>query len=216
MKHFFALFLATVILGLSLQAQDKKEELLDQVKEMSWCNAMLVDRHCTINVPDECWTKLVNKKEVMEGYSSLWKMGNSIVAFAKYMQWGDDLSSKNGDAFVKKEDQKEIEAIADAFKSKISFKIDATGMPCSGKNYELMMRYLDAIVRFVKDPVYGSGVDQWKPKSGEMHIALIISNTVKDIVVKTDGKNFTITAPYINEPNDWIGKIDKGLAKGGS
>ncbi len=216
MKKIMMLLFATVICMQSLVAQEKKEALVDQVKEMSWRNAMLVDRHCTINIPDECWTKLLEKKDSYAGYSTFWHIGNSIIAFAKYMEWGDDLSKKSDDKFVKKEDQKEIEEIADAFKTKISFKVDATGMPCSQKNYELVIRYMNPIIEFLANPVSYSSVDNWKPKGSEMHISLVMSNKVKDIVVTTDGKNFTITAPYINEPSAWDTKIHKGLAKGGS
>jgi hypothetical protein len=216
MKQIIVLFFATVVLGLSLQAQDKKEELIDQVKESSWLYSMLVDRHCTFNLPDECWTHLLANRDSYSGKNTCWYLGNSLVAFAKYMEWGDDLSRKNSDSRVTKEEQKEMEGMADAFKTKFSFKIDATGMPCSKKNYELIIRYTGAIYEFLNNPVSRSEVDQWKPKTGEMHIALVMSNTVKDIVVKTDGKNFTITAPYINEPSAWDSKIYKGLAKGGS
>jgi hypothetical protein len=200
----------------TMPAGSGKPELVDQVKtDYSWCDGMLVDRHVTIKAGKECWTLLLDKDQTNQGAKWYRNMGYAITYFAKHMGWGD-LTGKDGYDYGDKEKQNEMEQIANPFKNKISFTLDAAGMPCTKLYYELMMRYTGSISDFLENPPYHSGVQNWKPKSGEMHITLIMSNKVKDLAVTTDGKNFTITAPYIAEPVDWGTKLKKGLTKGGN
>jgi hypothetical protein len=215
MKKLLFAFLLTISIVLGCFAQTGKAELITQVKQVSWCDGMLADRHCVINVSNDCWVKLLDQNQTAQGAKWFRNMGYAITYFAKYMNWGN-LTDKDGYDYGDKEKQTAMEEIADSFKTKISFTLDANDMPCTQANYELMMRYMGTIYDFLQQPDYQSHINGWKPKSGEMHIKLALSNKIKDIAVTTDGNNFIVTAPFINEPDDWNTKMIKGLAKGGS
>lgn len=205
----------TLIFSQKIIAQNKAD-LVDQIKtDLSWCDGMLVERHVTINADKNCWALLLDKTLTNQGAKYYKVAGYSIAYFAKHMGWGD-LTEKDGYDYGDKEKQEVMAQIADAFKGKISFTLDAAAMPSTKLNYQLMMRYTSTIFDFVKDPAHQSGIENWKPKGGEMHLKLAMSNKVKDIVVTTDGKNFTVTAPFLSEPDGWDSKIKKGLTKGGN
>jgi hypothetical protein len=216
MKKTLVLTLFAAILFLpSMGKAQSKETLIEQIKaDYSWCRGMLADKFTTINVSKDCWAQLLNKDLTAQGAKWYAGLGYSIMYFAKYMGWGD-LTDKDGTDYGDKEKQAEMEQIANQFKTKVSITLDAMEMPSKQNYYDLMMRYLSSIGDFIQDPPYQTRIEKWKPKSGEMHIKLVMSSKVKDIGVSTDGKNFVVAAPYLQEPVDWTTKLIKGLAKGG-
>lgn len=210
-KEIFSLILTTLfVVGF---AQDHMKDITNHVKETgSYTAGAVGEKSVTIKAPEACWKWIGDDNHVASGSNWVAYQGRYLAAFAKYMGWSDvyDLSPSYGDTDMKKQ----IDGEVDGFKNKISLVLDAGDMPCTEENVKLMMRYGSTPGEFMEELLsYNS---TWKPKGGEMHVKVVMSGKVDDINVTTDGKNFTVTAPWKGEPREWDTKIDNGLKKGGN
>lgn len=194
-------------------AQGNMTEIIDHCKQVGSYTAATVGEKCIdIKAPEGCWKWIGDPNHVASGSNWIDYQGRYLAAFAKYMGWSNvmDESPSYGDTDKKKF----VESEVDGFKNKISLLLDAGDMPCTEENCKLMMRYGATPGEFMEELLNYSGT--WKPKSGEMHVKVIMSGKVSDIQVTTDGKNFTVTAPWKAEPSEWDTKIKNGLKKGGN
>lgn len=212
MKKLLMTLLATITITQSF-AQGNMATAIDDAKKSGSYTAAVVGENCiTIKAPEDCWKYLGDNASTASASNFINYQGRYLAAFAKYMGWSDvaDKSPSYGDDDGKKFVEDEVKI----FKGKVSLSLDAGDMPCTEENCKLMMRYASTPGEFMEELL--SYKSSWKPKSGEMHVKVLMSSTVKDIDVKTDGKNFTVTCPWKNEPSEWDSKIDAGLKKGGS
>ena len=207
--------LATTLFTMQVSAQQTQHtaDLVAGAKEKyDWVGSTVAERTVKANLTEECWTMFLDPNAYVNGYKWFSGWGYAIAQFAKHMGW--DKSIDETVAYGDSDKKARIEKQVDTYKDKVSFTLDMGKMPCTDENARLMWRYTNAISGYIEsDVMYGAG---WKPKSGQMHIKMVMSNTVKDVAVTTDGKNFVVTMPYPNEPLEWDVKIKRGLKKGGS
>lgn len=178
----------------------------------NYAAAATAEQCVTIKAPEGCWKFLGDENSTASAVNWLGYQGRYLASFAKYMGWADvtDKSPSYGDADGKKEVDNEVAK----FKNKVSLLLDAGDMPCTEENCKLMMRYGTTPGELMQELLDYNGT--WKPKSGEMHVKVVMSEKAKDIAVTSDGKNFTVTCPWKAEPNEWDTKIKNGLKKGSS
>lgn len=212
MKNLF--LSCTMLLAIAAtNAQDNFTEVIDHVKKTGSYTAAVVGEKCiTIKAPEGCWKWLGDDASTASASNWINYQGRYLASFAKYMGWSEvaDKSPSYGDA----DEKKFVESEVESFKSKVSLVLDAGDMPCTEENCKLMMRYAGTPGEFMEELLSYSST--WKPKSGEMHVKVVMSSKVTDIQVTTDGKNFTVTCPWKKEPTEWDTKIENGLKKGGN
>lgn len=197
----------------ALHAQDNMATIIEHAKKnYNYGSAVTGEKCVTIKAPEGCWKYLLDENSAASAVTWLANAGRGLAVFAKYMGWSDvaDESPSWGDNDKKKFIENEV----DGFKNKVSLVMDAGDMPCNEENCKLMERYAITVPEYMTELQDYSST--WKPKSGEMHVRVVMSGTIKDIQVTTDGKNFTVTAPWKAEPNEWDTKIKSGLKKGGN
>lgn len=150
------------------------------------------------------WWSRINAED-RAGTRSLQYVVDGIRDFAKEMKWGDVRAIDDSSSGTKAEKVARIESMLAGWSDKISVTLKIEQKNCDSKDFDLAMRYFTALGQ-----VLDSG--DFKPASGQAHVTLLLTESVKDITVTgTDGKNFVLKAPLSKEPDDWGTKIDDGF-----
>ena len=140
--------------------------------------------------------------------------GTAIARHGKIMGYGDlpNLDPRSN--------QEEIDQSIRRMDGKFSVVIQATDVVCNKVGWDYITGYLGAIRDFISDDSNGSRAmgTGWRPRGGQMHIALVATPKVKDISVAIDstGSKFTVSGPTNIELTAWFDRIGDGMRRGGT
>jgi hypothetical protein len=215
----FFLNLFCLISQVQAQAKLDKAELVEQLKEKRiWLDGLLVDKFITLNLSPACWQEF-NKDDIGVDHFSRW--GRAIADLSDFIGTGNlnEISGFGVDAVTEKQNRPKAQELAKNMDGKFSFTIQAADLTCDPMAFRLLQGYSTAIRDFIANGSTTHGFNRgWRPASGQMHIALVLSNKVKDIsvVISPDKKKFTVTGPSHTEVSEWDTKIYRGLERGGN
>jgi hypothetical protein len=219
MKNFFlALLLFTTAAYAQAQGTPdhaaQKAELVEKVfSEQSYLYSQIIDKCFTFRLSPTCWEQFNNPNQGnRSGFGAMRYWCRFVTGYAKREGFGDlEALSNSSDRAVEKGNRPQMDEIIAQLSKKFSLTLEAEKVACNPAAYDRLMRYpfetLDRI---------GSKTPEWSPKSGEAHLTVVLSPTVKDIAVtmSPDGKKFTVAGPYLTEGYDSGSKIWNGLARG--
>jgi hypothetical protein len=201
-------------------AQDNKLELVQRINESyHWLQSKAVEHMVTLNLSPTLWEAVLSDKSFPPGVKHFAGLGKSLIEAHDYL-FETALNNRCNPDGAKEEDAKpDCEKDIVANKSKLNVTINAANIKYTERTYRLMFGYTTVIDNFLAKGSGNYGFNRgWRPKSKELHIILVLSDTAKEIAVKwsADSKTATITAPAIIEVDEWDRKINIGLERGGT
>lgn len=187
-----------------------KDELIAKVHDYvhSWWQPLLVKGQMSFDISSDWWPKML--EDDGWGVKTVANFATDMNEYYK-RQGLSDLegieSANNNDRDV---NRPRVETAISDLRNKVSFSLSTQGVNCDGTTFDLCHRYMSKVGEFLAK-------DNWLPRGGEAHIALVLSPTAKDVSVSVnpDGKHFSITAPASVEVNEWDTKMLNGLKRGG-
>lgn len=207
---FFALSSAA-----NVSAQNK-EALADKVSSYSDpVVGKFLNEFVTLNLSAQCWETMLGEDASPTGTRAARELGGSVVGYAKLMGYGNASDFVSGTQIQ----WTKVNPIIEKLKNNFSFTINAADASCADDRWHLLSNYAMTISDFYGDTSAPSGMNRgWRPAAGKMLITLNFSKTAKDVsvAVSPDKSQFTITAPSEVEVENWNGKIQKGMEKGGA
>lgn len=167
--------------------------------------ALIITRLHTFKLGDKCWPKVLDRKEGRAIHHASFLAAN-IQTFAKDVT-GDDWAEIEGQSGDAAKNQKLIEPMIDAFKSRFSMSITVDGDDCDVGLNAMWLRYWSTIVKAVHDYVPAS--------QKKVVIDLVVTSKTKDVKVTTskDGSTFTFNLPKDIEVADWTATVEKPFRK---
>jgi hypothetical protein len=167
-------------------------------------SAWIVDRMMTLELPDKCWAKLLDKSR--RGLGLIASDARSIQRYAKAVT-GDDWAAIEGQAANTKEaNRATVDKMVDAFQAKLHVTLELEADDCTATGTELWLNYLGSTL--------GSLV-KFPPRSGVAKITIHVKPGVKDLTIAVDkaGQTFTITGPRDVEKAGWSDTIENALKR---
>ncbi len=177
-------------------------------------DAALIDKFVTFNLSASCWDAMFDPNRTSPGVNFFSDFGTAIARHGKIMGYGDlpNLDPRSN--------QEEIDQSIRRMDGKFSVVIQATDVVCNKVGWDYITGYLGAIRDFISDDSNGSRAmgTGWRPRGGQMHIALVATPKVKDISVAIDstGSKFTVSGPTNIELTAWFDRIGDGMRRGGT
>jgi hypothetical protein len=213
-----SMLLALVMVLSSTMAQ--KDELVQQIKDdYSHMTGATVDHMVTLNLSESMWKNVTDPNVYPQGKEQFYRLGGSMIECHDYLFDTQMIGKCDGASYptdaTKSDCEKEI--IAD--KDKIHVTVNGASIKYTELGHRLMFGYLTCITDFIGKGANNYGFSRsWRPKTGQIHIVLELSETAKEISVKwtADFKTATITGPVNREAGDWSTIIGKGLERGGN
>ncbi len=209
------IFFALSIAAANVSAQNK-EALVDAVSSYSDpVNGKFLNEFVTLNLSAQCWETMTSADNVPTGTRAARDWGDSVVGYAKLMGYGNASDYVSGTQIQ----WTKVNPIIEKLKPNFSFTINAADASCADDRWRLLSGYAGTISDFFGNSNAPSGMNRgWRPAAGKMFVTLNFSKTAKDIsvVVSADKSQFTITGPSEVEIENWSGKIQKGMEKGGT
>ena len=209
------IFFALSMTAANVSAQNK-EALVDKVSRYSDpVVGKFLSEFVTLNLSPQCWERMGSEDDVPTGTRAARDWGGSVIGYAKLTGYGNASDFVSGTQIQ----WTKVDPIIEKLKGNFSFTINAAEASCADDRWRLLSGYAGTISDFFGDSSAPSGLNRgWRPAAGKMFVTLNFSKTAKDIsvVVSPDKTQFTITGPSEVDVENWSGRIQNGMEKGGS
>ena len=193
---------AVVVLGLSASAHATPiEDLAFATQEMNHdkVSGWVVERMVTLTLPEKCWAKVLDKKNM--GHTLWSNFARSIQTYARNVT-GDDWAKLEGQSANSKEaNQAMVDKLVKDFQPKFHLTLVYDGDDCDATGNALWLKYISTTL---------SALNSYPPKSGKALVTIHVEPKVKAVKteVSKDGTTFTITAPRDQEVSGWPSDVE--------
>lgn len=218
-KLINAFLLSLLITGSAFAQQNNIKKLADQVEEKHlWMTSYFIENYFTINTDKAMWDAILGGVEFPYGHTNFNNMAQALIDYTDAAEY-TSLNNKCGFSVqtdVVKSMTPMCKEQLDGLKGKLSFTINAQGVPFNKISYKMLFGYTTSVYSFFYARA-GKIKDGWRTKTGKLNIIINVSdkNKAMSVAWSADGSTVTINGPATTELAGWDGVITNGLIKGG-